>query len=117
MLAGGGTGGLILSPVIQALLSSVGGRWTLRIYALFNLIAGLPIAWAVPRSRFANISTAEGPERRDTHVSRALASRPTFIFSAIAAFLQVSTPTRVLRFVSPRALPLICYCSDYKDCD
>ncbi|KAL9613214.1 MAG: hypothetical protein Q9167_002230 [Letrouitia subvulpina] len=89
ILAGGGTGGLILSPVIRALLSSVGGRWTLRLYAGFNLIAGLPIAWAVPRSHFAAGSTVEGPERRNTHVSRALASRPTFIFSAVAAFLQV----------------------------
>lgn len=92
MLDGGGIGGLILSPVIRALLSSVGGRWTLKIYALFNLVAGLPIAWAVPRSRFAAVSTTDGPERRNTHVSRALASRPTFVFSVAAAFLQVSTP-------------------------
>lgn len=99
MLAGGGTGGLILSPVIRALLSSVGGRWTLRIYALFNLIAGLPIAWAVPRSRFAAVSTAEGPERRDTHVSRALAMRSTFIFSAIAAFLQAAGAQLPLSFI------------------
>lgn len=63
ILAGGGVGGLTLSPVIRVLLSSVGGRWTLRIYALFNLAAGLPIAWAVPRSRFAGSSTADGPER------------------------------------------------------
>ncbi|KAK8038301.1 monocarboxylate transporter [Apiospora phragmitis] len=34
-----------LSPVIRALLSSLGGRWTLRIYAAFNLVAGLPVAW------------------------------------------------------------------------
>ena len=90
ILAGGGAGGLIFSPVIRALLSSVGGRWTLRISAFFSLVAGLPVAWAVPRSRFARLSTADGPERRDTHVSRSLASRPTFLFSAVAAFLQVS---------------------------
>ncbi|XXH01720.1 hypothetical protein Hte_008081 [Hypoxylon texense] len=99
ILAGGGTGGLIFSPVIRALLSSVGGRWTLRIYALFNLIAGLPIAWAVPRSRFAGVSTAEGPERRNTHVSRALATRATFIFSVIAAFLQAAGAQLPLSFI------------------
>lgn len=76
--------------MIRALLASVGGCWTLRIYAVFNLIAGLPVAWAVPRSRFASVSTSsEGLERPNTHVSRSLALRPTFIFSALAAFLQV----------------------------
>ncbi|KAI6083059.1 major facilitator superfamily domain-containing protein [Hypoxylon rubiginosum] len=99
ILAGGGAGGLIFSPVIRALLSSVGGRWTLRIYALFNLVAGLPIAWAVPRSRFAGVSTAEGPERRNTHVSRALATKATFIFSVIAAFLQAAGAQLPLSFI------------------
>ncbi|KAI4859818.1 major facilitator superfamily domain-containing protein [Hypoxylon rubiginosum] len=99
ILAGGGTGGLIFSPVIRALLSSVGGRWTLRIYALFNLVAGLPIAWAVPRSRFAGVSTAEGPERRNTHVSRALATQATFIFSVVAAFLQAAGAQLPLSFI------------------
>ncbi|KAK0621752.1 major facilitator superfamily domain-containing protein, partial [Bombardia bombarda] len=99
MLAGGGAGGLILSPVIRALLSSVGGRWTLRIYALFNLVVGLPIAWAVPRSRFATVSTADGPERRNTHVSRALAVRSTFILSAVAAFLQAAGAQLPLAFI------------------
>ncbi|KAK3370645.1 major facilitator superfamily domain-containing protein [Podospora didyma] len=99
MLAGGGAGGLILSPVIRALLSSVGGRWTLRICALFNLLAGLPIAWAVPRSRYAGVSTPDGPERRNTHVSRTLALRATFIFSAVAAFLQAAGAQLPLSFI------------------
>ncbi|KAI1770093.1 major facilitator superfamily domain-containing protein [Hypoxylon cercidicola] len=99
ILAGGGAGGLIFSPVIRALLSSVGGRWTLRIYALFNLVAGLPTAWAVPRSRFAGASTAEGPERRNTHVSRALATQATFILSAVAAFLQAAGAQLPLSFI------------------
>ena len=75
--------------MLRALLSSVGGRWTLRLYAGFNLIAGLPTALAVPRSQYAARSTIEGPERRNTHISRALFMRPTFLFSAVAAFLQV----------------------------
>ncbi|KAI2634782.1 major facilitator superfamily domain-containing protein [Hypomontagnella submonticulosa] len=99
ILAGGGAGGLILSPVSRALLSSVGGRWTLRFYAGFNLVVGLPIAWAVPRSRFATISTADGQERRNTHVSRALGSRPTFVFSAVAAFLQAAGAQLPLSFI------------------
>ncbi|KAI2631085.1 major facilitator superfamily domain-containing protein [Hypoxylon sp. NC1633] len=99
ILAGGGTGGLIFSTAIRALLSSVGGRWTLRIYALFNLIAGLPVAWAVPRSRFAAVSTADGPERRNTHVSRALALTPTFLFSVVAAFLQAAGAQLPLSFI------------------
>ncbi|ERF74255.1 hypothetical protein EPUS_01942 [Endocarpon pusillum Z07020] len=99
ILAAGGTGGLILSPMIRALLSSVGGRWTLRLYAGLNLIAGLPTAWAVPRSQFAARSTAEDPERRNTHVSRALASRTTFLFSAVAAFLQAAGAQLPLSFI------------------
>ncbi|KAI1803547.1 MFS general substrate transporter [Daldinia bambusicola] len=99
ILAGGGTGGLILSPVIRALLSSVGGRWTLRIYAVFNLFAGLPIAWAVPRSRFATAPAAERPERRNTHVSRSLALKPTFLFSVVAAFLQSAGAQLPLSFI------------------
>ncbi|KAI4213654.1 MAG: hypothetical protein L6R36_009449, partial [Xanthoria steineri] len=99
ILAGGGAGGLILSPVIRALLSSVGGRWTLRILAGVNLLVGLPTAWAVPRSNFAASSTIGSPERRNTHVSRALASRPTFLFSAVAAALQAAGAQLPLSFI------------------
>ncbi|KAI0448190.1 major facilitator superfamily domain-containing protein [Xylaria telfairii] len=99
ILAGGGAGGLIFSPVIRALLSSLGARWTLRIFALFYVIAGLPIALSVPRSPLSRVSTTDGPERRGTHVSRALASRPTFIFSAVAAFLQAAGAQLPLAFI------------------
>lgn len=104
MLAGGGAGGLALSPLIRSLLTSVGGRWTLRIYALINLVGGLPVAWAVPRSRFAAPSTPSSVEdgtleRRNTHVSRVLAIRATFVFSAIAAFLQAAGAQLPLAFI------------------
>ncbi|KAK4223374.1 MFS general substrate transporter [Podospora fimiseda] len=79
-------GGLALSPLIRTLLTKVDGRWTLRIYALINLATGLPVAWATP-------------ERRNTHVSRALAARATFIFSAIAAFLQAAGAQLPLAFI------------------
>ncbi|KAL9621869.1 MAG: hypothetical protein Q9160_003690 [Pyrenula sp. 1 TL-2023] len=91
ILAGGGVGGLILSPVIRALLSAVGGRQTLRIYAGLNLIAGLPVAWAVPRRQYAASSTVD--------VSRALALKPTFFFSAMAAFLQAAGAQLPLQFI------------------
>ena len=81
----------------QALLGSVGGRWTLRVFAALNLAAGLPIAWAVPRSRFAGSGAAA--ERPNTHVSRELASRATFVFSAVAAFLQAAGAQLPLAFI------------------
>ncbi|KAJ3575208.1 hypothetical protein NPX13_g4110 [Xylaria arbuscula] len=99
ILAGGGAGGLIFSPVIRALLSSVGGRWTLRILSLVYIVTGLPIAWSVPRSPFASSSPTARRERRDTHVSRSLAMRPVFIFSAVAAFLQAAGAQLPLAFI------------------
>ncbi|KAK7755615.1 hypothetical protein SLS62_002224 [Diatrype stigma] len=99
ILAGGGAGGLILSPVTRVVLSAVGGRWTLRIFAVFYFITGLPIAWAVPRSRYAEPDSSEASEKRNTHISRALASRPAFIFSAVAAFLQAAGAQLPLAFI------------------
>ncbi|KAI1421091.1 major facilitator superfamily domain-containing protein [Xylaria sp. FL1777] len=99
ILAGGGAGGLVFSPVIRALLSSIGGRWTLRTFALFYVVIGLPLAWSVPRSPFTTVSEAAGPQRRGTHVSRSLASRPVFIFSAVAAFLQAAGAQLPLAFI------------------
>lgn len=108
-------GALVFAPVIRALLSSVGGRWTLRIYAAFNLVAGLPIAWAVPRSRFSPIQSTEGSERlerRNTHVSRALAARATFLFSAVAAFLQAAGAQLPLSFIPSYTVTLGLTASD-----
>ncbi|KAL2016555.1 hypothetical protein VTK56DRAFT_3412 [Thermocarpiscus australiensis] len=114
ILAGGGIGALVFAPVIRMLLSSVGGRWTLRIYAAFNLVAGLPIAWAVPQSRFRSVSTSEAPEteRRKTHISRALASRATFLFSAVAAFLQAAGAQLPLSFIPSYTVALGLTASD-----
>lgn len=90
----------------------MGGRWTLRIYAGFNLVAGLPIACAVPRSRYSSVSTPDGPERRKTHVSRALAARATFLFSAVAAFLQAAGAQLPLSFIPSYTVTLGLSASD-----
>jgi len=69
-------------------------------------VAGIPIAWAVPRSRFVattNTGTATDAGhdrgRRNTHVSRSLAKRPTFFLSAVAAFLQAAGAQLPLAFI------------------
>ncbi|KAK0631413.1 major facilitator superfamily domain-containing protein [Immersiella caudata] len=101
ILAGGGLGALILAPVIRTLLSSVGGRWTLRIYTPPSASSPVFLSpWAVPQSRLSSISSPDQePERRKTHVSRTLALRAAFLFSAIAAFLQAARAQPPLSFI------------------
>ncbi|KAI0008687.1 major facilitator superfamily domain-containing protein [Xylariaceae sp. FL0662B] len=125
ILAGGGVGGLAFSPAIRALLNVMGGRWTLRVYALFVLVVGIPVAWAVPRSRFSAVSAgpaaaassgadelanAEEPEstrqRRGTHVSRHLVVKPAFLLSAVAAFLQSAGAQLPLSFIPSYSVAL-----------
>ena len=52
ILSGGGVGGLVLGPVLRALLARIGAAWTLRVLAAISLVVGLPVALAVPASRF-----------------------------------------------------------------
>ncbi|KAH6640874.1 major facilitator superfamily domain-containing protein [Chaetomium tenue] len=107
---GGGAGGLVLSPAFSALLNTIGGRRTLQIYAIFNLIAGLPIAWSVPRSRFAGTGTPTtnpnntnpqpiATSRPSTHLTRPLSTHPTLLLSALAAFLQAAGAQLPLAFI------------------
>ncbi|KIM96319.1 hypothetical protein OIDMADRAFT_105917 [Oidiodendron maius Zn] len=80
ILSGAGVGGLVFSPLIRALLTAIGPRWTLRLLALLNLTISLPVALTSAPSRFIG--------RRPTHVDLKLALKPAFLFSAGAAFLQ-----------------------------
>jgi cyanate permease len=82
ILSGSGVGGLVFSPLIRALLTAIGPRWTLRLLALLNLAISLPVALTSSPSRFAG--------KRPTHVDLKLALKPAFLFSAGAAFLQAS---------------------------
>jgi MFS family permease len=80
ILSGAGVGGLIFSPLIRTLLSSIGPRWTLRFLAFLTLAISLPVALTAAPSRFIG--------RRPTHVDLKLALKPAFLFSVGAAFLQ-----------------------------
>ncbi|KAI1325948.1 major facilitator superfamily domain-containing protein [Xylariaceae sp. FL0255] len=99
ILAGGGTGGLVFSPVIRALLSKVGGRWTLKILAILYLVIGLPTAWSVPRSRYAQVAGMANKKKKGLHLSRELALKPIFIFSILAGFLQSGGTQLPLAFI------------------
>ncbi|EFX02046.1 major facilitator superfamily transporter monocarboxylate [Grosmannia clavigera kw1407] len=111
MLAGGGMGSIILSPVLRVLLSGVGGRWTLRIVAAAYLVVGMPVAWSVPRSRFPVVATADGNGqqralRRRTHVSATLLATPTFLLSAATALCQSAGAQLPLTFIPSYSVAL-----------
>ncbi|KAH8890239.1 MFS general substrate transporter [Thozetella sp. PMI_491] len=116
ILAGGGVGGLAFSPLLRALLASLGAATTLRIWALVVLLVGIPVAIAVPRSRFPAMppSSADsedadrGPDagRRLTHVPRSLLRKPTMLFSAAAAFCQAAGAVLPISFIPSYSVAL-----------
>ena len=69
-MAGSGAGGLVLSPVTQALLSRYGTAVTLRILGVWNLVVCVPIAFVVRNH----------PAFRPIRPSLELAKKWTFIF-------------------------------------
>ncbi|CAK7225194.1 hypothetical protein SCUCBS95973_005779 [Sporothrix curviconia] len=130
ILSGGGVGSLVLSPVVRALLSAVGGRWTLRFLAALSVVVGTPVAWAVPPSRFpvlgathananadvnadsdseqppANATNIAVVARRRTHISTALLVTPAFLLSVAAAFCQSAGAQLPLTFIPSYSVAL-----------
>ena len=92
ILSGAGIGGLVFSPLIRFLLTSIGPRWTLRALAFLNVVISLPIAITATPSRFIG--------RRSTHVNLKLAMKPAFLFSVGAAFLQAGGNGLPLTFLA-----------------
>ncbi|KAL9123936.1 MAG: hypothetical protein Q9175_008277, partial [Cornicularia normoerica] len=45
--AGGGLGGAVISPAMNAIIQRVGPAWTFRILGLMTLSTGLPAAWLI----------------------------------------------------------------------
>jgi MFS family permease len=98
ILSGSGVGGLIFAPIVRALISSVGPRWTLRTLAFLVLVVGLPIAATVAPSRFVG--------RRPTHIDIKLAMKPSFLFSVGAGFLQAGGNGLPLTFLAEYSVVL-----------
>jgi MFS family permease len=98
ILSGSGIGGLVFSPVIRALLSNIGPRWTLRALAFLVVIISMPIAVTAAPSRFVG--------RRPTHINLKLAMKPAFLFSAGAGFLQAGGNGLPLTFLSEYSVAL-----------
>jgi MFS family permease len=98
ILSGSGIGGLVFSPVIRALLSNIGPRWTLRALAFLVVIISMPIAVTAAPSRFVG--------RRPTHINLKLAMKPAFLFSVGAGFLQAGGNGLPLTFLSEYSVAL-----------
>ena len=98
ILSGSGMGGLIFSPLIRALLSAIGPRWTLRALALLVLVVSLPIASMAAPSRFVG--------RRPTRIDIKLAMKPSFLFSVGAGFLQAGGNGLPLTFLAEYSVVL-----------
>ena len=91
ILAGVGVGGLVLSPVFHALLSSLGIHWALRILGIWNFVVSIPISSVIAKKH-------AGGAIGQTKVSMALVRRGTFV-------LQVRrVPYRVIASRIPVAL-------------
>jgi len=98
ILSGAGIGGLVFSPLIRALISSIGPRWTLRVLAFLVLVLSLPIAATAAPSRFVG--------RRPTHIDIKLATTPSFLFSVGAGFLQAGGNGLPLTFLAEYSVVL-----------
>jgi hypothetical protein len=98
ILSGAGIGGLVFSPLIRALLTAIGPRWTLRTLSFLNLLISLPIAISASPSRFIG--------RRPTHINLKLAMKPAFLLSVGAGFLQAGGNGLPLTFLAEYSVTL-----------
>ena len=98
ILSGAGIGAVVLSLIIQALISNVGLRWTLRFLCFLNLVISSPIAITAAPSRFTS--------KRPTHVNLSIARKPVFLLSVVAGLLQSSGNLVPLTFLSEFSVTL-----------
>lgn len=98
ILSGAGIGGLVFSPIVRALIAAIGPRWTLRVLAFLVTALGLPIAVTAAPSRFVG--------RRQTHIDIKLATKPSFLLSVGAGFLQAGGNGLPLTFLAEYSVVL-----------
>ena len=87
ILAGAGVGGLVLSPVMDALIRKLGIRWALRVLGAWNFVAGVPVSLVVQKR--GSIYT----QGRTTRVDLSVAKRGAFIWQVTHPFLCAGNVT------------------------
>lgn len=78
ILSGAGVGGLVLSPILNVLITKLGVRWALRILGLWNFVVGVPVSLVVKKQ--GSMYTAQGSH---TRVDLSVAKRGTFIWQVL----------------------------------
>ncbi|KAJ7221791.1 major facilitator superfamily domain-containing protein [Mycena haematopus] len=105
ILSGAGVGGLVMAPVLQALLDKYGVHGALRILAVWNFVVGIPIACVVRRRPGFDIA---GSGAR-TRVNMALVKRGTFLYQALGAFLQAAGNVIPLYYMTSYSTSVLSY--------
>lgn len=83
VLSGAGVGGLVLSPVMHSLITTIGIRWALKILGIWNLVIGIPVSLVVKRRPGFSSSG-------NTRLNFSVARRGTFIWQVRAVFAWLS---------------------------
>ena len=96
---------LVLSPVLHALISKLGAQWALRILGFWNLVVGIPIAFAVKKRPDRLIPGATGRTRLDWNVVKS----GTFIWQAMGAFLQAGGNIVPTYFLTTYSVSVLSY--------
>ncbi|GJE90222.1 MFS general substrate transporter [Phanerochaete sordida] len=103
VLSGAGVGGLVLSPVMSALISRLGIGWALRILGFWNLAVGIPVSFVVKKR--GNVYSASGR----TTVDLSVAKRGAFIWQAFGAFLQAGGNVVPTYFLTTYSVSVLSY--------
>ncbi|EKM54904.1 uncharacterized protein PHACADRAFT_197337 [Phanerochaete carnosa HHB-10118-sp] len=104
ILSGSSVGGLILSPVMSALISHLGVGWALRILGIWNLVVGVPVSFVVKKR--GNVYNS-----RRTRVDLNVAKRGAFIWQAFGAFLQAGGNVVPTYFLTTYSVSVLSYSS------
>jgi MFS family permease len=81
ILSGSGIGGLILSPVLNALISKLGIGWALRILGIWNFVVGVPVSCVVKKR--GNMYS----QSRTIRIDLSVAKRGAFIWQVLSECL------------------------------
>lgn len=103
VLSGNGIGGLVLSPMTQALIEKIGIRWTLRVLGLMTLLMMTPVAFVMRQA-----PGFDGRRyQRGVTAPRSVFRKPEF-YAQVFPFLNICGDVLPLTYVTFRRLELPC---------